>query len=109
MELHELLGPDDYLVLVEKYGGIRLFIPKNIERSQLKHVLDSHNLARLSDCYGGNYIKIPLDRTFRAGRYRGQGKSNARIARKLGITESAVERLFARVGRHDPRQIELFS
>lgn len=108
-DLLDLLGDTGYLVLLESHSGIRLFVPKDPDRSKLQLILDIENLRRLSDCYGGEYIKVPLDREFRAGKYRDQGDSNARIARRIGITESAVERLFSRVKRHDPRQTELFS
>ncbi|WP_160009814.1 hypothetical protein [Rhizobium sp. 18055] len=113
-ELMDALGEEGFLKLIEVHGGIRLYIPKNAPASKLSSEIGSENTARLSNMFSGEYISVPLAREFRANHYRAQGESNAMIARRLGLTESGVERIFSRVpkpigGRKkDPRQIEMF-
>ncbi|MBZ9794328.1 Mu transposase C-terminal domain-containing protein [Mesorhizobium sp. ES1-4] len=69
---------------------------------------------KLSRRFGPDYISVPLVRELRARHYRSSGMSNADIARKLGLSESAVNRLFQRManvpvkGSGDPRQLKLF-
>lgn len=107
--LIELLGRDGYLRLIEAHGGTRLYVPNSTVHSRLHDEIGEDTANALSDFCGGNYLKVPLDRAFRARHYRSAGFSNARIARKLGITESGVERLFNRARKADPRQLDLLS
>lgn len=114
-ELIDLLGEEALIRLAEEHAGIRLYIPSNPERSQLVKTLGADIANKLSRRYGGDYISVPLVRELRARLYRQHhGLSNAGIARKLGITESGVERLFQRspvkylAKKSDDRQIEMF-
>lgn len=110
------LGEDAFITLVEAYGGTRLYVPANIQRSDLPAAIGGAAADALSKLYPGGYIKVPLARELRAARYREQGASNATIARKLGLTESGVQRLLSRQrkkagdrpARRDDRQIDLF-
>ena len=107
--LKELIGERAYLALVEHYGGTRLFVPKEPERSELGDAIGETAAAKLAQARGAEYIKVPLDRELRARHYRRQGLSNAAIARRLGITESGVERLFSRARKTaDRKQLSLF-
>lgn len=108
-ELLNLIGPAGYFVLIEQYGGTRFLVPKNVEQSKHLKPLGFDTLTLMSNKYGGETLKIPLDREFLARTYSGQGLSNAKVARKLRMSESGVEYLFHRVGRVDPRQIDMFS
>lgn len=114
-ELLELLGEDGLVRLSEEHAGIRLYIPSNIDRSQVIDTVGIDIANKLSRRYGGDYINVPMVRDLRARRYRDQdGLSNAQIARRLGITESGVEKLFNRspvkyrTKKSDDRQIEMF-
>ncbi|TNV17858.1 hypothetical protein FIC94_06155 [Ochrobactrum teleogrylli] len=114
-ELLSLLGEDDLIRLAEEHAGIRLYVPSNIDRSQLIETVGADIANRLSRRYGGDYISVPMVRDIRARRYRDQdGLSNSQIARRLGITESGVEKLFNRspvkyrTKKSDDRQIEMF-
>ncbi|PCI03865.1 MAG: hypothetical protein COB78_05790 [Hyphomicrobiales bacterium] len=107
-QLLKRLGPDGYLQLLENYGGIRLFVPKSVERSELTTAIGFENVRLLSERHGAEYIKVPLDREYRAKIYRAQGLSHARIARRLGVTENAVEKLFIRDRRRNENQIDMF-
>ena len=113
-ELFSLLGEDGLIRLAEEFGGIRLYVPSAGETSQVTNVLGSEIANQLSQHYERNYIGVPLMREMRARRYRDEGLSNAKIARKLGITENGVVKLFMRqpvkyrIKRLDSRQIEMF-
>ncbi|MCQ9148395.1 hypothetical protein HWX16_17015 [Ochrobactrum intermedium] len=114
-ELLGLLGEDGLIRLAEEHAGIRLYVPSNIDRSQLIDSVGIDIANKLSRRYGGDYISVPLVRDLRARRYRDDdGLSNAQIARKLGITENGVEKLFQRspvkyrTKKSDDRQIEMF-
>jgi DNA-binding NarL/FixJ family response regulator len=116
-ELMTTLGDDGFFALVEAHAGMRLYVPADPARSELPQAIGYDHAARLSKVFPGGYIKVPLAREFRALRYREAGLGNRDIARKLGLTESGVERLFGRVRkthpkrgdrRKDPRQTEMF-
>lgn len=113
-ELIALLGEPDFVRLVEAYGGIRLYVPVGATATQLSEALGETVAARLATRYACCHIRVPLARDLRARHYREAGLSNAEIARKLGITESGVVKLFGRTPkqyrrkRADPRQIDLF-
>jgi DNA-binding NarL/FixJ family response regulator len=71
---------------------------------------------KLSRAMAPATIRVPLARRERAMSYRALGMSNAMIARKLGITENGVGKLFGREqdlpdrpgsAKHD-RQLNLF-
>ncbi|WP_054310011.1 hypothetical protein [Mesorhizobium sp. 1M-11] len=111
-ELMELLGEADFLRLVEEYGGIRLKVP--VDLSPLVEKLGERAAVKLGQRYSRSYLRVPLARSVRARHYRAIGRSNAEIARLLGIAETSVDKLFRRMpgkpvkGSRDPRQIELF-
>lgn len=110
-ELLEILGEDVFIRLVEHHAGCRLFVPikvattRRFERSGIE-IQRFHDLARevgleaaqlLSARYGGDYIRVPLARTARAKRYRLEGLSLAKIAVRLGVGETGVDKLFRRL------------
>ena len=115
-ELLELLGPEAFLKLVERFGGDRLYIPKSESGTIVEEALGAEAAAKLARHYGGDYPRIPLARAFRARQYRKAGLGNPAIARRLGLTVSGVERLFQRHPQKrpprsravDPRQQDLF-
>ena len=112
-ELLALLGEEDFLRLAEAYGGSRLYVPENEEGTALFKAVGAEAARKLSRRYSRAYLRIPLARAARARQYRQQGLSNAEIAKRLGMTESGVDRLFARmddppVKGVDPRQLALF-
>lgn len=114
--LLELLGEDGFFRLTEAYAGVRLFVPRNPERSDVPERIGYETAALLSKAYGGNYLRVPLARTLRARRYRAMEMSNRDIAIRLGLTETAVQKIFTRekkAGREmrskrDPRQLDMF-
>lgn len=112
--LLRLIGPAGLVLLAETRGGTRLYIPPQPENGKLADDLGFEMAEKLSRRFGPDYISVPLARELRARHYRAAGCSNAEIARKLGITESGVNRVFRRMdnvpvkGSGDPRQLKLF-
>ena len=112
--LLELLGAEGLVLLAEHKGGRRLFVPKSPDGGALAGTLGQEAAASLARRYGGDYIRVPLARELRARHYRAAGASNAEIARRLGMSESGVDRLFNAMpnkpvkGSRDPRQGDLF-
>lgn len=114
-ELLGLLGLGAFMRLAEEFGGTRLYIARSGDTTDLAKQLGAKAAAKLGERYAGTYIRVPLAREHRARQYRKNGQSNAEIARRLGMTETGVDKLFSRMpgkpikGSGDPRQIDLFS
>jgi hypothetical protein len=95
-ELHpmllELLGEADTLRLLELFGGTQLYIPvgPNVGTLQVAQQVSPEAEIALAQEFGGNNLKIPLARSWRARIYRRRGLSHREIARRLGCTEKAV-------------------
>lgn len=112
VELLNLLGEADFLHLAEAYGGSRLYVPANELGTALSKAVGADAARKLSRRYPRAYLRIPLARAARASRFRQDGLSNAEIAKRLGMTESGVDRLFDRMDDPptkgvDPRQLSL--
>jgi hypothetical protein len=95
VDLLELLGADAFTAFTERFGGRRVFVPKAKLDTAISEVLGQETAEVLSSRYGGSYLRVPLARAFRAKRYRSAGQSNGWIATKLGLTETAVDKIFA--------------
>lgn len=95
-----MLGPDGYLLLLEHYAGVRLYIPKMESTGRVYQLVDDitfEHAEKLSEAYGGDYIKVPMDRDFRAIAYRQKGFSTRKIVRSIGITEGGLTKLWSRL------------
>ncbi len=112
--LLRLLGPADLIRLVEYRGGVRLYVPHEIDGTDLPAHVGDEAAVKLIRRWGGSYIRVPLARELRARHYRAAGMSNAQIAIRLGMAETSVDKLFHRMpakpvkGSGDPRQLKLF-
>jgi hypothetical protein len=94
--LIQILGEADFVRLCQELGGTRIYIPyKCRDGSDLVEAIGAESCEKLSRALAPATIRVPLARRERAVFYRAQDLSNARIARKLGITETAVNRIFA--------------
>ncbi|MBB3963507.1 hypothetical protein [Rhizobium metallidurans] len=115
-DLLTLLGFDGFVRLVEAHGGIRIYVPQSSDATLLPQEIGIDNAARLCKEFGRSYIRVPLGREHRAHKYRQDGLTNGVIARRLGITETGVEKLFSRTGvepkrvgrKRDDRQLDMF-
>ena len=93
--LVQILGEADFVRLCQELGGTRVYIPyKCREGSDLVEALGQDACEKLSRALAPATIRVPLARRERAIYYRAQDMSNAKIARKLGITETGVNRIF---------------
>lgn len=110
--LLELLGAHGLVRLAERHGGCRLYVPTGAPDA-LARELGTKVARLLADRYAGSYLRVPLARELRARHYRAAGATNAQIARRLGMSETGVDRLFHEMpnkpvkGSGDPRQLKL--
>lgn len=111
LEVAEVIGADSALLLVEKFGGIRVYVPS---QEMLHH---SHHLARelgwdkaltLCQAWGGEHIDVPTLYYAKAKKQRIVNAigSNRAIAIRFGVTEAYVRKLRAGMGAQD--QVDLF-
>lgn len=98
-ELETVIGPEAFLDLAQAFGGTRLYVPATMTKEHEIAVAIGMPAARvLSERFAPDVIRVPLAREARARSYRQAGASYAQIARRLGITETSVEKLFRRLG-----------
>jgi hypothetical protein len=112
-ELVALIGEEALVRLAEAFGGTRLFVPvKMTARHEIAKAIGIEAARKLSDRIAPDVIRVPLAREQRARHYRGAlGLSNAQVARKLGIVEPAVNKMFARMDNVPAKgsQLSLFA
>jgi len=98
--LQALLGVEAFVSLAERFGGRRLYVPQTIGPDhEIVAAIGAEAAAKLMRRYSLAFIRVPLARGLRARHYRARGLSNGEIASKLGITETGVDKLFARMAR----------
>ena len=97
-ELLEVLGEDDMFLLTEAFGGTRLYIPAKVRpKSELALSIGLEAAEKMAARFAPDVLRIPLCRDLRAARYRLMGRSNASIARLLGMSETGVDKIFAKL------------
>jgi hypothetical protein len=98
--LKALIGPAGLVRLAQEFGGRRLYVPITIDADhEIAAAIGPEAAAKLSRRYCGAWLRVPLARELRARYYRDAGLSNGQIASKLGMTETGVDKLFARMIR----------
>ncbi len=91
--LVEAIGAEATLVLIEKLGGTRLYVPGSPgEGSTLVKAIGSEAARGLARAFAGEYLKIPSCKYWRARVYQRRGMSYNAIALALGCGQSAVHR-----------------
>lgn len=99
-ELIELIGEDGLRALAERYGGTRMYVPIDMHANHdLVTVLGLERATALSTRLGLDVIRVPLARELRALHLRASGMSNSQIASALVMTETGVNKLFARLSK----------
>lgn len=97
--LRAILGDESFVALCQELGGTRVYIPWTLrDDNDIVQAIGRDQAEKLSRAMAPAQIRVPLGRRERALHYRRQGLSDARIARKLGITENGVGKLFEREG-----------
>lgn len=95
--LVQILGEEDFVRLCQELGGTRVYVPYHCRpESELVDAVGVEACEKLSRALAPATIRVPLARRERALYYRAAGLSNPQIARKLGITETGVDKLFGR-------------
>ncbi|MBO0664171.1 hypothetical protein LQ948_16170 [Jiella sp. MQZ9-1] len=98
-ELLALLGPADFVRLVEAFGGERRYVPKRDDDTEIAQHLGPAAARKLASAFGGDTIAIPLARGYRAAHYRAAALNNRQIAKRLGISLNGVEKIFRRTAQ----------
>lgn len=98
-QLIALMGEEAFVAFCEAFGGRRLYVPTAIGADHdIAKAIGVAAARHLSERVSPDVIRVPLAREVRARHYRAAlGLSNGAIATKLGITEPAVNKLFARM------------
>lgn len=95
--LRAILGDEGFVLLCQELGGTRLYVPHKLaDDHEIVQIVGRDAADKLSRELARAQIRVPLARRERALYWRMKGLSAARIARKLGMTETGVDKLFAR-------------
>lgn len=105
--LISIIGKAGTIALAERFAGTRLYIPRRVRPGHAISLAIGHEAASLlcENC-GPGTIRVPLARDLRASQYRAEGLSNARIAARLGLTESGVRSMLKRLERDKISRID---
>jgi len=99
-ELQAILGMDGYVRFCDALGGTRVYVSHSFrDEHEVVQAVGRILADKLSRAMAPATIRVPLARRERALWFRAQGMNNGTIARKLGITENGVGKLFGR--EHD--------
>lgn len=105
--LISIIGKAATIALAERFAGTRLYIPRRVKPEHAISLAIGYEAARmLCENCGPGTIRVPLARDLRASQYRAEGLSNARIAVRLGLTESGVRSLLKRLERDKNSRID---
>ncbi len=92
-ELISLLGEKDAYTFVATYGGQTKYIPRDPNRSHLRHLLSVEGLKRLSQVMGGIEVEVPMLVHFERQRRNHQimaalqrGQSRNQVAQQYGLS-----------------------
>lgn len=92
-----ILGEEGFVRFTQELGGVRVYVAYTMRDDNDVVLAVGRELAdKLSRALAPATIRVPLARRQRALFYRARGLSNARIARRLGMTETGVTKLFGR-------------
>lgn len=117
-ELLELIGEKATMKMVERWGGISVYIPKNPGRSwAVTPHIGPVAAKKLAEHYGQETLRIPrcigllcARRDAEIFAMADRGLSRPQIARAKQLTERRVYQILATRGTvHDDRQPDLFS
>lgn len=104
------------MLLVERYGGIRLYVPHNPDKEHvLAQIIGLDNLLKLSRIYGGEgHFTIPKAqralRAIRDAKIRSEygPRSTSFLAREYRLTERQIWTIVGRRSQPNPNQNKLF-
>lgn len=110
-----LIGLPATMILVEHFGGVRLYIPAiPTEDHRLVKLIGLENLAALSKVYGLEAIDIPQAKAalihLRNQKIRAEygPKSASKLAREHGLSERMIFIIVGAQAANDANQVNLF-
>lgn len=110
--LTSLIGIPATFRLIELRHGTRVRVPKTVNQgTKLAREIGLQAARSLAKRWGGDDLKVPLARHWRARVYRARGESYSTIARRLGVNEGTVHtylRAAGMTGQASP-QLDLFA
>lgn len=93
-ELAKKISARSLFLLLERYGGTRIYIPEGAAQSTKLAVEFGLSTAEaLAGWRGGEVVKLPVLRWWRVRIWRNAGGGYSEIAKHLGISEGTVWRL----------------
>lgn len=115
-DFESLIGLAATMKLVEKYGGLRIYIPAKADPNHpMAHLIGTANLAALGREFGGiPHFQLPkADRALKALRNAriaadSRHKSARMLALEYKLTEGQIVRILSRYNQQDERQTDLF-
>lgn len=113
-EIADLIGIPATMAIVHHYGGVRLYVPKEIPADHpLAQMIGMGNAMTLSDAYGGETLEIARAeaaiREIRDNEIREQwpALSQRQLALKYNTTERNIRRILTGCD-HNEDQMQLF-
>lgn len=92
-----ILDEDSFVLLAQELGGTRVYLPLKLsDDHDVIGAIGRTAAEALVRELAPAWLRVPLARRERALYWRARGLSNARIARKVGMSETGVEKLFRR-------------
>lgn len=93
----ELCGVDGVELLVEHFGGTRLYVRRDVDSPEIAEKCGPRVAAALREYYGGDYVVLPLARALETARKHQAIRSDPRpanaVARELRMSVNSVHRI----------------
>jgi hypothetical protein len=93
----ELCGFDEVETLIEHFGGMRVYVPSVVVSAAIARKCGAGVAGALRQCYGGDYVVVPLARTLAKARKHDAIRRDTRpasvIAREWRMSVNSVYRI----------------
>lgn len=97
----ELCGFDEVETLIEHFGGMRVYVPSVVVSAAIARKCGAGVAGALRQCYGGDYVVVPLARTLAKARKHDAIRRDTRpasvIAREWRMSVNSVYRIRGQV------------
>ncbi|MFN3883252.1 MAG: hypothetical protein ACK4Q4_00660 [Rhodocyclaceae bacterium] len=105
-QIAEIAGREAALRLAFRYGGSRVYIPRQFEGSEIVQIVGAEAAKALAGHFGGESIAVPIGKKALAFWLDEQGWSKEKIAVELRVDRTTVHRWLA--DRMESLQLKLF-
>ncbi|MBF0214204.1 MAG: hypothetical protein HQM00_11695 [Magnetococcales bacterium] len=100
-EMAQLIGRENVKLVVERFGGMRVYVPKEVKKMRVQNrlagLLGIEQAGLLSGRFGGQSIAVPMVAQFRRKRRDEEivrqydaGQKVWQLARRHGLTERQI-------------------